>query len=157
MFNATNVTVVGHIVDAPQLRSAGDAGTPVTTFRVVTTSRRYDKRLRDWVDADTLFLRVNCWRDLAENAAVSLGKGDPVIVHGRLAQREYEADGRRHRSLDIDAAAVGPDLCKATVVFTKNLGAEVAATPEPPRVTNAAEGATDGAADRAAEPAMAPV
>ena len=185
MFNATNITIAGYVVDAPQLRRAGDASTPVTTFRVASTSRRFDKGVGQWVDSDTMLFRVSCWRHLAENTAVSVGKGDPVIVHGRLAHREYEVDGRRHRSLDLDAFVVGPDLSRATTVFTRKmrapgaaeLAAEQAAEPESGPVTGAAgavdaavdrtEGsAEDGMADRAADgapdravvgPAMAPV
>jgi single-strand DNA-binding protein len=175
MFNATTVTIAGNVVDAPQLHKAGGSATPVTTFRVVTTSRRYDKGLRQWVDSDTMFFRVSCWRQLAENAAVSLGKGDPVIVHGRLVQREYDLDGRRHRSVDIDAYVIGPDLARATVVFTEEMSgpgamatelavgqapapeAAPVVAPEAAREAGAEERAADGAVDHAAEPAMAPV
>lgn len=163
MFNATTLTVAGHVVDAPQMRRAGDASTPVTTFRVAATSRRFDKSIGQWVDCDTMLYRVSCWRHLAENVAVSLGKGDPVVVHGRLSQREYEVDGRRHRSLDIDAFVVGPDLSRATVVFTRRMRAagavtaEVAAEPAAEVAPEPAEGIAHRAEERAAEPAMVPV
>ena len=119
MYNATVISVAGQVVDAPQLRRTGDTATTVASFRMASTARRFDRGMRQWVDGDTMFFRVNCWRHLGENVAVSLDKGDPVLVHGRLVQREYEVDGKRHRSPEIEAYAVGPDLARGTTVFTR--------------------------------------
>jgi single-strand DNA-binding protein len=113
----TPVTVVGTLVSDARPRRVGPDGTLVLNFRVASNERRYDKGSESWVDGESLYLSVNCWRRLAENAA-SLVKGDPVIVNGRLRTREWTTEhGERRSVTELDATAVGPDLarCAATV------------------------------------------
>ena len=56
-----------------------------------------------------------CWRDLAENVALSLSKGMRVVVTGRLEQRSWETDDGGHRSkVEIVADEIGPSLRFAT-------------------------------------------
>jgi len=45
------------------------------------------------VEESVSFLDVVCWRDLAENVALSLTKGSRVLISGRLEQRSWETDG----------------------------------------------------------------
>jgi single-strand DNA-binding protein len=113
----TPVTVVGTLVSDMRPRRVGPDGTLVLNFRVACTERRFDKASDSWMDGDSLYLSVNCWRRLAENAA-SLVKGDPVIVSGKLRTREWTTDqGERRSVVELEANAVGPDLarCAATV------------------------------------------
>jgi single-strand DNA-binding protein len=117
--NETSVTVVGNLVDDPRLRST-DAGVVVASFRVASTSRRYDRESRRWVDSASLFLSVSCWRTLAGNAVASLRKGDPVVVTGRLSTRTWEKDGQVRSSCELEAVAVGPDLARGTAVFRRS-------------------------------------
>ncbi len=57
-----------------------------------------------------------CWRDLAENVALSLTKGTRVVVTGRLDQRSWETDDHTFRSkVEIVAEDVGASLRFATV------------------------------------------
>ena len=81
----------------------------------VAVSRRWqDRTTAEWQEA-TSFLDVVCWRDLAENVALSLSKGMRVVVSGRLEQRSWETDDGEHRSkVEIVADEVGPSLRFAT-------------------------------------------
>jgi single-strand DNA-binding protein len=113
----TPVTVVGTLVSDMRPRRVGPDGTLVLNFRVACTERRLDKTTESWVDGESLYLAVNCWRRLAENAA-SLVKGDPVIVSGKLRTREWTTEqGERRSIVELEASAIGPDLarCAATV------------------------------------------
>lgn len=113
----TPVTVVGTLVGDVRLRRVGPDGRLVLNFRIASNERRYDKASESWVDGDSLYLSVSCWRTLAENAA-TLVKGDPVIVSGRLRTREWINErGERRSVVEMEASAVGPDLarCAATV------------------------------------------
>jgi single-strand DNA-binding protein len=112
----TTVTIVGNVVDAPDRRTL-ESGTTVATFRVASTARRFDKASGRWVDGDSLFLRVTCWRQLADNVKRSLLKGDPVMVTGRLFTRSYEVNGQRRSSFELEASAVGHDLTRGTTSF----------------------------------------
>lgn len=117
--NDTYVTLVGNVVADPthvQLES----GVHVLSMRIASTSRRYDRALGEWRDASTLFLTVSCWRALAENVAASVGKGDPVVVTGRLRVRNYPGkEGGRRISVEIEATALGHDLSRGVARFQK--------------------------------------
>ncbi|MGB6162580.1 MAG: single-stranded DNA-binding protein [Pseudonocardiaceae bacterium] len=113
----TPVTVVGTLVSDMRPRRVGPDGTLVLNFRVACNERRFDKASESWVDGESLYLSVSCWRRLAENAA-SLVKGDPVIITGKLRTREWTTEqGERRSVVELEANAVGPDLarCAATV------------------------------------------
>jgi single-strand DNA-binding protein len=113
----TPVTVVGTLVSDMRPRRVGPDGTLVLNFRVACNERRFDSESESWVNGDSLYLSVSCWRRLAENAA-SLVKGDPVIVRGKLRTREWATEqGERRSVVELEASAIGPDLarCVATV------------------------------------------
>jgi len=114
----TLVTVVGNVVDNPRLRRT-EKGADVTSFRIASTARKQDRTSGEWVDGDKLFLSVSCWRQLAVNAMDSLRRGDPVLVSGKLSTREYEKDGQRRVSFELEASAVGHDLSRGTAVFSR--------------------------------------
>jgi single-strand DNA-binding protein len=138
--NETTVTVVGNLVDDPTLRQT-ESGVEVAGFRVASTSRRYDRESGRWVDAGTLFLPVSCWRSLAANVGASLGKGDPVIVTGRLFTRTYERDGQTRTSYDLEALAVGPDLARGRATFQRTPRAPVPSAHVATDATGVPEGA----------------
>ncbi len=62
---------------------------------------------------------MTCWRALADNVARSLVKGDPVIVRGRLYTRQFEHEGQRRMSIELEATAVGPNLVLGQVEFAR--------------------------------------
>jgi single-strand DNA-binding protein len=118
--NDTHLTIVGNVVDEPRLRTTTTAGIPVVSFRVASTSRRLDRETGRWEDSNRLFATVTCWRALAQNAARSLKKGQPVIVTGRFYSREYKTREETARvSYEVDAIAIGHDLSRGVTDFTK--------------------------------------
>jgi len=115
----TMITVVGNLVDDPKLRST-PTGTPVASFRIASTSRRFDTATRQHVDGNRLFLTVTCWQDMADNVASSLHKGQPVVVYGRLLSREYIKDEQARVTFEMTAEAVGPNLARGRADFTRS-------------------------------------
>jgi single-strand DNA-binding protein len=121
----TPVTVVGTLVSDMRPRRVGPDGALVLNFRVACNERRFDKESESWVDGESLYLSVSCWRRLAENAA-SLVKGDPVIVRGKLRTREWTTEqGERRSVVELEANAVGPDLARCAATVRKPRGKEV--------------------------------
>jgi single-strand DNA-binding protein len=116
--NETIVTVVGNVVTEPQMR-ATSSGKVFLSFRIASTERRFLREPGAWRDGETFFLGVTAWRALAENAANSLGKGDPVIVRGRLRSVEWERDGLRRSAFEVEAYEIGHDLSRGRTVFSK--------------------------------------
>ncbi|WP_236243155.1 single-stranded DNA-binding protein [Streptomyces sp. CC228A] len=120
MAGETAITVVGNLVDDPELRFT-PAGAAVAKFRIASTPRQFNKTTNEWEDGEALFLTCSVWRQAAENAAETLTKGMRVIVHGRLKQRSYEdREGVKRTVFEIDADEVGPSLLRASAKVTKN-------------------------------------
>ena len=114
MAGETPITLVGNLVDDPELRFTS-SGVAVANFRVASTPRIYDKQAGEWRDGDSLFLSCSVWRQYAENVAESLTKGTRVIVTGRLKQRSYETQsGERRTVMEIEVDEIGPSLRSAT-------------------------------------------
>jgi single-strand DNA-binding protein len=146
----TAVTLIGNVMTAPEWRRTTQTGTYVVTFRFASTSRRFDRATGQWVDGDSLRIKVACWRRLGENVSESVQLGDPLVIHGRMYSRDWtDADERRHTSYELDAVAVGHDLSRGVSRFARrrpvaaadavndpaneaSVGGEAAATVESP-------------------------
>ncbi|MDH6226079.1 MULTISPECIES: single-stranded DNA-binding protein [Streptomyces] len=122
MAGETVITVVGNLVDDPELRFT-PSGAPVANFRVASTPRTFDRQTNEWKDGESLFLSCSVWRQTAENVAESLTKGMRVVVQGRLKQRSYDDNqGVRRTVYELDVEEVGPSLRNATAKVTKTSG-----------------------------------
>ena len=114
MAGETIITVVGNLVDDPELRFT-PSGAAVANFRIASTPRTFDKQTNEWRDGDALFLSCSVWRQAAENVAESLQKGMRVVVQGRLKQRSYETrEGEKRTVVELEVDEVGPSLKYAT-------------------------------------------
>jgi single-strand DNA-binding protein len=122
MAGDTVITVVGNLVDDPELRFT-PSGAAVAKFRVASTPRTFDRQTNEWKDGDSLFLTCSVWRQAAENVAESLQRGMRVIVQGRLKQRSYEdREGVKRTVYELDVDEVGASLRSATAKITKTSG-----------------------------------
>jgi single-strand DNA-binding protein len=109
----SNTTITGNLTREPEIRYTKE-GQATTQLGVAVNRRWQDKTSGEWQEA-TSFFDVVCWRDLAENVALSLSKGMRVVVTGRLEQRSWETDDGEHRSkVEIVADEIGPSLRFAT-------------------------------------------
>ena len=119
MAGETSITVIGNLVDDPELRFT-PSGAPVANFRIASTPRTFDRQTNEWKDGDTLYLSCAVWRQAAENVAESLQRGMRVIVQGRLKSRQYETrEGEKRTVFEIDVEEVGPSLRSASAKVTK--------------------------------------
>jgi single-strand DNA-binding protein len=119
MAGETVITVVGNLVDDPELRFT-PSGAAVANFRIASTPRTFDRQAGEWRDGETLFLSCSVWRQAAENVAESLQKGMRVVVQGRLKQRSFETrEGEKRTVFELDVDEVGPSLRSATAKVTK--------------------------------------
>jgi single-strand DNA-binding protein len=119
MAGDTVITVVGNLVDDPELRFT-PSGAAVANFRIASTPRTFDRQTNEWKDGDALFLSCSVWRQAAENVAESLQRGMRVIVQGRLKQRSYETrEGEKRTVVELEVDEVGPALAFATAKVTR--------------------------------------
>lgn len=123
MAGETTITIVGNLVDDPELRFT-PSGAAVANFRVASTPRVFDKATNEWRDGEALFLSCSVWRQAAEHVAESLLRGMRVIVVGNLKARTYETrEGEKRTAFEIDVHEVGPALKYATAKVTRAMRA----------------------------------
>lgn len=119
MAGETVITIVGNLVDDPELRFT-PSGAAVANFRVASTPRTFNRQTNEWEDGEALFLSCSVWRQAAENVAESLQKGMRVVIQGRLKQRSYEdREGNKRTVFELDVDEVGPSLKYATAQVTR--------------------------------------
>jgi single-strand DNA-binding protein len=112
-------TLSGNLTRDPEIRYSKD-GQASATFGLAV-NRRWQPRGSDTWEEATSFFDVVCWRELAENVALSLVKGARVIVSGRLEQHSWAAEtGERRSRVEVTADEVGPSLRFATVEISRN-------------------------------------
>ena len=113
-------TVTGLVATTPRHLVTQD-GLPITSFRLAASLRKYDKQLNRWVDAETNWFTITSFRQLAVNSAVSISKGDRVLVTGRLRVRDWDNGERAGTSVELEAESVGHDLMWGSSTFTRTV------------------------------------
>lgn len=111
-------TVIGNAVTDVSLRVTS-SGTSVASFRIASNSRRFDKSTNSWIEQEPSYLSITAWSQLAENVALSVHKGQPLVVTGKLKVRQWQDADKSGTNVEIDAIAIGHDLNRGTSEFTK--------------------------------------
>lgn len=107
-------TMEGRVVNDPELRFS-PSGVAVGSFRCVANSRKKNEA-GEWVDDKVLWMRVVCFKQLAENTVESLRKGDLVTVVGRINTDEWEdSDGQKRSAVQLVADSVSASLQFRTI------------------------------------------
>jgi single-strand DNA-binding protein len=103
------ITVCGIVATEPR-HLVTDTGIAITSMRLASPSRRWDRTTSSWVNGATNWYTVTAFRSLAANVHKSVKKGDRIVVCGRVRIRPWERDGRGGTSVEVDADALGHDL-----------------------------------------------
>lgn len=115
------LAVTGVVATEPRVFTTS-TGTVITSFRLASSQRTFDRKTNEWRDLGSNWYTVSCFRALAEHVAASVKKGERVLVSGKLRIKTWTSDGREGTSVDIDADAVGHDLLWGTSTFTRAVG-----------------------------------
>lgn len=86
---------------------------------IASNSRRFNKSTSSWIDQEPSYLSITAWSQLAENVALSVHKGQPLVVTGKLKVRQWQDEDKSGTNVEIDAIAIGHDLNRGTSEFTK--------------------------------------
>jgi len=136
------IAITGIVATEPRHLTTGE-GLPITSFRLASTQRRYNRAKQEWVDGETNWYTITVFRQLAVNVAGSLHKGERVIVNGRLRIRDWESGEKNGTTVDVEAESIGHDLLWGTTSFTRSVTSAV---------TNAGPGADDFPPESALQP-----
>ena len=119
MIHEAQVNVAGYVATDPKFKKvAGDISS--AKLRVAYTARRRDRDTGEWSDGPTSFVNVQCWRTLADNVKVSVHKGEPVLITGRLQIRRFEdPEGATRTAVEIEAMSIGHDLTRGVAQFSR--------------------------------------
>ncbi len=96
MPNYCQVTLAGHLTRDPELRHT-QGGHAVCDIGVAVNNKKSKQE-------DVSFIDVTLWRSSAEAVNEYLGKGDPILVYGRLKQDRWkDDDGFNHSKVKVVA------------------------------------------------------
>lgn len=112
------LTLTGLVATTPR-HIVTSEGLAITSFRLASQQRWFDRNAGRWSDGDTNWYTVTAFRDLAVNASQSLNKGDRVVTVGRLKVRDWSNDDRSGTSVEVEADSLGHDLYWGVTDYTK--------------------------------------
>lgn len=112
------ITLTGLVATEPRVISTSD-GLNITSFRLASTQRRFNKAKDAWVDGETNWYTITGFRQLATNLASSINKGERVVVKGKLRIREWETGEKSGTTIEVEAEAVGHDLTWGTASYVR--------------------------------------
>ena len=144
MIHEAQVHLAGYVATEPRFKKvAGD--TSSVRLRVAYTARRRDKETGEWGDGPTSFVNIQCWRTLADNVSMSVHKGEPVLIMGRLQIRRFEdAEGAPRTAVEVEASSVGHDLTRGVARFSRSRWPASSASALPDGAPGSEEGAMPG-------------
>lgn len=100
--NGRNLAIiVGRLGRDPEVKYL-QSGTAVANFSVATSESWNDKQSGERKE-QTEWHRITCFGRLAEIAGEFLRKGSKVYIEGSLRTREWEKDGQKHYTTEINA------------------------------------------------------
>lgn len=145
------ITLTGIIATDPRALVT-QSGLSISSFRLASSQRRYDRVKGEWVDGETNWYTVTAFRQLADNVLASLRKGQRVVVTGRVRIRSWESGERSGMTVEVDADAIGHDLVWGRSTFERRVASAPAVGPVAPTAAGgddpAATSGLDGAAPR---------
>lgn len=146
------ITVTGLVATTPR-HIVTSEGLTITSFRLASNQRRFDRGQNAWVDGDTNWYTVTAFRQLGTHVATSIEKGQRVIVLGRVRIRDWESGEKSGTTVEIDAEAVGHDLTWGRASFARTVTASKSESTDsaPAGVDGDAAPASDSSEPRSTE------
>jgi single-strand DNA-binding protein len=111
-------TTTGLVATTPRHLKTAD-GVDITSFRLASSSKKFDPKEMEWIDAYTNWFTITSFGTLAINAVSSISKGDRIIVSGTLRVRDWDNGEKSGTSVEIEADTLGHDLVYGQSTFTR--------------------------------------
>lgn len=115
----TDIITVTGVVGTDPKHTVTSGGLAITSFRLASTRRVFDRAKGTWEDGETNWFTVSAFRQLASNASLSIRKGERLIVRGRLRLRAWETGEKSGTAVEIEADSIGHDLAWCVTTYAK--------------------------------------
>jgi single-strand DNA-binding protein len=123
------VSIQGLVATTPR-HLVTQEGLPISSFRVASPTKKYDKSLGKYVDGETNWYTVTSFKNLAINVATSVSKGDRVVIVGALRVRDWDNGERAGTSVEIEAETIGHDLVWGQTTFERTVSKDFSSKPK---------------------------
>jgi single-strand DNA-binding protein len=101
------VILVGRVGKNPEITVVASTGRQLAKFSLATNEGYYDKNTNAWKDMPTEWHNIVAWGPLAQKVEKSIGKGDMVLIEGRIHTRKWQdKNGQDRWNTDIQAENV---------------------------------------------------
>jgi len=137
----------------PKLDFQPGSGDAVCKLRVKAQDRTFNRETKQWENGKSLWANATVWRTMAENVMNSIVKGDNVVISGKIYTREWEQNGQKRESVEIDVLEIGPSLRFRNTPHGAGAGTS-AGSATPPPANHTAEPVTAGTGAHSAAPAV---
>jgi single-strand DNA-binding protein len=123
------VTLTGNLTNDPELRFT-PSGTAVANFGFAV-NRQYTDKNGNKVEKPTYY-QVSVWREMAENVANTLRKGNRAMIQGYLEMEDWtDREGNKRTSVRITANEVAASLRWATAQVSRTASTSAPGAPAP--------------------------
>jgi len=101
------VILVGRTGKVPELTVMPNSGKQLAKFSLATNEGYYDQGSSAWKDLPTEWHNIVAWGPLAQKVEKSVGKGDMVLVEGKIRTRKWQdKNGQDRSTTEINADSV---------------------------------------------------
>lgn len=114
------ISVAGLVATTPRNITTTD-GVEMTSFRLASSSRTFDRKLNKWTDGETNWYTITSQGTLAKNVYASIHKGDRITLTGKLVIRDWDNGDRIGTSVEIEVDAIGHDLTWGESTFKRTV------------------------------------
>lgn len=95
------VQILGRVGKDPEIKQF-DGGNKAS-FSVATTERGYTAKNGTVIPESTTWHNVVCWKGLSTIVERFVKKGDLIYIEGKITNRSWESDGKKHYITEIVA------------------------------------------------------
>ena len=114
------ISIAGLVATTPRHLITQD-GLPITSFRLASSTRRFDRSQNKWIDGETNWYTITAFRTLAINTSTSVDKGDRIMLTGKLRVRDWDNGERSGTSVEVEATSLGHDLSWGESTFKRTV------------------------------------
>ena len=106
MNTSNQITVIGNIGEAPEIKTKTKSGKNVVSFAIAQNVNTISQS-GDRIPGDPQWFRITCFGSLADRTVANTRKGELVLVFGELKIRSYnDKSGAKRSAFEIVAEDV---------------------------------------------------